>query len=126
MKRLWLAAGILAALLAACLMSAGGLADLGEEINGLLSDAEEKAEMGEWEEAGDLTGRAYQIWEEHDIYLHVLLRHADTDEVYTGFRQVRELLECREAGEYSAANAALMARIQLIYEAERPTVENFF
>ncbi len=126
MKRLWIAVGIVAALAAGCLVSSWYLTGLGEEINGLLSDAEEKAERGEWEEAGDLTGRAYRIWEEHDIYLHILLRHADADEVYTGFRQVREFLTCREEGEYSAANAALMAKIELIYEAEQPTVENFF
>ena len=35
-----------------------------------------------------------------------------------------EYLDCREGGEYSAANARLLLRLELLSEAERLTLKN--
>ena len=75
----------------------------------LLSQAEHDA----WNEADELTRAAAEKWEAQDAYLHVTLRHADTDSIYTSFREVEEFLESREQGEYSAANARLIALMGL-------------
>ena len=61
-----------------------------------------------------------------DGYLHVTLRHSDTDLIHVGFQEVLEFIECQEGGEYSAANARLAAQIQLIYESEQLTLKNVF
>ena len=55
------------------------------------------------EEARVLTEQALTQWQSRDSYLHILLRHSDTDQIYTGFQEVLEFLTCQEAGEYSAA-----------------------
>ena len=54
----------------------------------------------------------------------MLLRHADTDEVSSSFQEVGEFITCREDGEYSAANARLIAQIRLLYEAEQLSLKN--
>ena len=82
------------------------------------------AETGDWEEAHVLTEQALTQWQSRDSYLHILLRHSDTDQIYTGFQEVLEFLTCQEAGEYSAANARLMTQISLLYEAEQFTLKN--
>ena len=68
--------------------------------------------------------QALTQWQSRDSYLHILLRHSDTDQIYTGFQEVLEFLTCQEAGEYSAANARLMTQISLLYEAEQFTLKN--
>ena len=70
--------------------------------------------------------RAKDTWGDRDVYLHVLLRHADTDSIYAGFRETLALLDSQEYGEYAAANARLVTQIQLLYEAEQLTLKNIF
>ena len=124
MKRLWIAIGIMALVFCATLYNAHYLDSFTHQLTGLLAQAEERAEEGDWDGAKDLTGDAYQIWEGNSSYLHILLRHQDTDQVQVSFREVWEFLSREEDGEYSAANARLMAQIELIYEAEQLTLKN--
>ena len=111
MRRLWIACGILAALFAAALYNTWHLDRLTASLSDQLTRAEACAEAGNWEEAARLTEGAFDEWDSHTVYLHVLLRHADTDEVSKG-------------GEYSAANARLIAQIRLLYEAEQLSLKN--
>ena len=115
MKRLWIAALLLAVLFGATLCNNLYLRGFTGALNTLLEQAEARAETGDWEEAHVLTEQALTQWQSRDSYLHILLRHSDTDQIYTGFQ---------EAGEYSAANARLMTQISLLYEAEQFTLKN--
>lgn len=124
MKRLWIACGILAALFAATLYNAGYLDRLTASLADQLTQAEAWAEAGNWDEAARLTEEAFQDWESHTLYLHVLLRHADTDDINSGFQEVGEFITCEESGEYSAANARLITQIRLLYEAEQLSLKN--
>lgn len=124
MKRLWIALAIMALVFCATLYNAHYLSGFTHQLTELLAEAEELAEAGDWERAKGSTGTAYQCWEDHSAYLHILLRHQDTDQIYTGFREVREYLDRQEDGEYSAANARLMTQIELLYEAEQLTLKN--
>ena len=124
MKRLWIAIAILAAVFAATLFNAHYLNGFTGQLSDMLTRAEVQAEAGNWPEAEELTQRAYHAWESHSSYLHILLRHSDTDQIHTGFREVQEFINCQEGGEYSAANARLIAQIELLYEAEQLTLKN--
>ena len=124
MRRLWIALALLAAVFCGTLFNSWYLADLTGALSRTLAQAEARAEGGAWEEAEALTRQAYEAWSDWDVYLHVLLRHGDTDQVYTGFREVLEFLTCQEGGEYSAANARLIAQIELLSEAEQLTLKN--
>ena len=124
MKRLWIACGILIAVFAATLFNAHYLKGFTTQLTDLLTRAEAAAEVQSWEEAATLTKQAYEKWEGNDAYLHIMLRHSDTDQVHTGFQEVLEFIQCREGGEYSAANAKLIAQIDLLYEAEQLTLKN--
>ena len=124
MKRLWTAAALLIALLGFTLFHSFYLSRFSNELTTILHEAEAKAESGHWEHAQDLTNTAWNKWHSHDAYLHVLLRHSETDEIYIGFREVAEFIQCEEAGEYSAANARLIAQLELLSEAEQLTLKN--
>lgn len=124
MKRLWIAVALLAALFVSTLFSSQYLKSLATDLTGTLEQAETMAEQGDWSGAGRLTQEAQARWKNHDMYLYTMLRHSDTDLVETGFREVQEFIDCQEGGEYSAANARLIAQIELLYEMEQFTLKN--
>ena len=126
MKRLWIALALLGAIFAGTLLHIRSLHGFTDRLSALLEQAEELAEAERWEQAAALTVQARDIWTDRDVYLHVLLRHGDTDSIYTVFRETLALLESREYGEYAAANARLRTQIELLYEAEQLTLKNIF
>lgn len=124
MKRIWIAAALLLALLAGTLSHSFYIAAFTRDLTALLEAAEAKAEEEQWASAEELTQVARHKWDEQGAYLHILLRHSETDEVYTGFREVAEFIQCQEGGEYSAANARLIAQLELLAEAEQLNLKN--
>ena len=124
MKRLWIALAILLFLFGATLLHVSYLGRLTRELTALLAEAERQAEAGHWEQAGELTRQAQSYWDAQKGYLYVVLRHSDTDQVHIGFREVLEFIYCQEGGEYSAANAKLVAQIELLHEMEALTLQN--
>lgn len=124
MKRLWIAVGILFVIFAATLYNAHYLDRLTSELADILDRAEARAEADDWDSSRKLTEQAEQYWDDHTLYLHISLRHSDIDGIETGFEEVREYLQLEERGEYSAANARLVAQIGLLYEAEQLSIKN--
>ena len=126
MKRLWIALALLAAIFTGTLFHIRSLHGFTDTLSTLLEQADELAAAEDWDQARDLTVQAKDAWADRDVYLHVLLRHADTDTIYAGFRETLALLDSREYGEYSASNARLVTQIELLYEAEQLTLKNIF
>ena len=124
MKRLWIASAILLLLFVGTMAHSFYISSVTEQIASILHEAEAKAENNEWESAQRLTEIAQEKWEAKDAYLYILLRHSETDSVYTSFREVAEFIQCQEGGEYSAANARLIAQLELLAEAEQLTLKN--
>lgn len=52
------------------------------------------------------------------------MRHSDTDQVLRAFRTVLEYLRLQEPDQYNAANADLMAQLELLAEMEQASVVN--
>lgn len=126
MKRAWIALAILLTVLAGTLCHSFYIERFTGNLIQLLEQAESRAEAGEWDLAERLSQTAHEKWDKKDGYLHVLLRHSDTDQIYMGFYEVEEFLQRQEDGEYSAANAKLIAQLELLSEAEQLSLKNLF
>ena len=126
MKRLWIALGLLAAILAGTLLHVRALEGFTGEVSALLDLAGRAAEAERWEDAAALTRRAEGLWTGREGVLHILLRHADTDAILVDFREAGALLAAEDAGGYTAAVARLTARLELLCQAERLTAGNLF
>lgn len=124
MKRLWIALGLLGLLLAATLYNAQYLDRLTGQLCVQLLQAEQLAAREDWGQSEALIRAAQGAWDAREFYLHVTLRHGDTDQIKTGFDETLRLLRSREGGEYAAASARLVRQLQLISEAEQLTLEN--
>lgn len=124
MKRLWIAVGLLALLLGASLANAWYAQRLTGEMREELSQAQILTEQEAWGQAEALTRQVYEDWQDHHFYFHTLMRHSDTDQVLRAFRQVLEYLKLQEPDQYNAANADLMAQLELLAEMEQASVVN--
>lgn len=125
MHRLWISLAVLITLTGAALFNTYYLSTLTEELSNMLLEAEACVIAGDWDAAIDKTEAALDCWTTHETYLHMVLQHADTDEVLLAFHEARQLLNTQEAGgEYYAANAKLITRIRLLSEMEQLNLKN--
>jgi len=124
MKRLWIAAALLLALLGASLANGWYAQKLTGGMRDRLGQAQVQAEQGDWARAEALTRQVYQEWQDRHFYFHTTMRHSDTDQVLRGFRTVLEYLQLQEPDQYNAANADLMTQLELLGEMEQPSAAN--
>ena len=124
MKRLWIAAALIAAMLAGSLVNAWYAQSLCGSLNRELQQAHRSAQGGNWERAEEITREVYQIWQDHHFYLHTVMRHSDTDEILRAFRSVLQYLRLEEMDQYAAANADLMTQLELLAEMEQASFTN--
>ena len=124
MRRLWLAAGLLVLLLAASLTNGWYAQKLTGGMREDLRQDQHLAGQEDWSRAEAVTRQVYEDWQNHHFYFHTLMRHSDTDQVLRAFRQVLEYLRLQEPDQYNAANADLMAQLELLAEMEQATVVN--
>jgi len=123
-RRLWVSVILLALIFSATLWNVSYLSRFINQVTELLTAAEALAEGGDWGGAQSLTEEARHLWESREPYLYITLIHSDTDEIYVGFREVLEYICSQEDGEYSAANARLIAKLELLHEMDELTLKN--
>lgn len=124
MKRLWICAAILMAMLGATLFNSRYLNNLVADFSSKLTAAHQLSAQDNWEAARQLTQQVADHWQEHDFYLHIMLPHRDIDEIHLIFQEVEEYLELEEADQYNAANAKLIAQLGLLAEMEQLNIKN--
>ena len=124
MRRLWFSLALLAVIFSSTIGNSLYLKHLTGSITDLLEEAQVRASEANWKAADTLTHRALWHWQDHELYLYTTLRHSDTDEVYTSFREVEGFLHTQEFQEYSASNARLIARLELVASMEQFSLKN--
>ena len=126
MKRLYLSVGLIALLAALSGLHVWHLNDFTGQLTALLTQAQEEAVAEHWDEAARLTRQAKDRWMDHESYLHVTLRHADTDAIQISMDEALAFLEGgeKQPAEYAAANTRLINQLELLVEAELPTLTN--
>lgn len=124
MKWFWVPCVILIAMLASTLASSWYLQTLTVSVKEQLQQAQTLVEGEKWSEAQDKTSAARSAWQEKEVYIHITLRHSDINEVYKGFERVEACIRAEEYAEYTAANAELIAHLELINQSEMLDIEN--
>lgn len=125
MRRLWISVTILIVLFCLTMYNSHYLDSYTKELTTLLKQAEICVADGDWDAAADKTEAALEQWNSRETYLHMILQHRDTDEVLLSFQEVRQLITHQEhGGEYSAANARLIAQIKLLSEMDALNLKN--
>jgi thioredoxin-like negative regulator of GroEL len=89
-----------------------------------LEQAQALTQEDQWEQAEELTRQVLEDWQSHHFYLHTVLRHSDTDQIFRSFQAVLQYLSLREMDQYAAANADLIAQLHLLAEMEQASLVN--
>ncbi len=126
MKRLYVSIGLIALLAALSGLHIWHLNSVTGQLTALLTQAQEQVEREDWDQAARLTRQAKDRWMEHEGYLHLTLRHTDTDAILISMDEALAFLEGgeKQPAEYAAVNARLLTQIELLVEAELPTLTN--
>ena len=126
MKRLYISVALIVLLAALSGLHIWHLNDFTGQLTDLLTRAQEQVEQENWDEAARLTRQAKARWMEHECYLHVTLRHTDTDAIQISMDEALAFLEGgeKQPAEYAAVNARLLTQLGLLVEAELPTITN--
>ena len=126
MKRLYVSLGLIVLLALLCGAHTLYLSRFTDELSGLLTQAQEQVERGDWEGAIQVTRQAQKQWVNNEGYLHITLRHADIDAILVSFDEALAFLQASEHqnAEYAAVNAKLLTQLALLLEAELPTITN--
>ena len=126
MKRLFVSIGLIALMAALSALHIWHLNGITGQLTALLTQAQEEVAAEHWDEAARLTRQARDRWMDHERYLHVTLRHADTDAVQISMDEALAFLEGgeKQPAEYAAVNARLLTQLNLLVEAELPTLTN--
>lgn len=126
MKRLYLSIGLIALLAALSGLHTWQLNRVIGQLTDQLTQAQELVEREDWEGAARLTHQAKDRWMKWEGYLHITLRHADTDTIQVSMDEALAFLEGAEKqpAEYAAVNARLLTHLKLLVEAELPTLAN--
>lgn len=128
MKRLYLSAGLIVLMAAACAVHIWSISTFTGQLTALLGQAQEQVEQENWGEAARLTHLVKDQWQAREGYLYVTLRHTDIDAVLLSMDETLAFLEGDEQqpAEYAAVNARLIGQLELLAEAEKPTLTNLF
>jgi len=126
MKRLYLSVGLIALLAVLSGLHIWQLGRVTGQLTDLLTQAQELAEREDWDGAAFLTRQARNRWLDYEGYLHVTLRHTDTDAILISMDEALAFLEGgeKQPAEYAAVNARLLAQLGLLVEEELPTLTN--
>lgn len=126
MKRLYVSLGLVALLAVLCSLHTLHLSRFTGQLTGLLTQAQALVERENWPAAIQLTEQARDQWIAHEGYLHTTLHHTDIDAILISFDEVLAFLRGNEhqPAEYAAVNARLITQLQLLIEAELPTLTN--
>ncbi|MCI8840106.1 MAG: DUF4363 family protein [Oscillospiraceae bacterium] len=126
MRRLYLSIALILLLAGLSGLHVWHLHGFTSQLTGLLTQAQQHARQEDWAGAALLTRQAKERWTGHEGYLHTTLRHTDIDAVLISLDEALAFLEGEEkqSAEYAAVNARLLTQLELLVEAELPTLTN--
>ena len=125
MKRLWISCLIILLLAGLAALHLSHLESLTDELIEQLEHVELRLKYSDWSGAKKIVDQVYEQWEDQAFYLHTMLRHTEIDAIRSSLREAMAYLDSREdTAECLAVTARLINQIELLLEAELPTIKN--
>lgn len=126
MRQLWIATGILLAMVALLAWNMAWLQDLTAPMAEELTQGGAAVQAGDWDQASRLTQQAKQRWLDHQGRLRLVQVHGEIDELSALLGELEGTLAGREDGEYLAASRRALEKLASIQRAEQVSLENLF
>lgn len=118
MNRLWLGVVILLLILGVGIWIAAASEDIHQQISGLLTDAAQSAEAGDWAGASRAFFLARQQWQRHRPGTAAFADHEPMEEIDRHFAQTEVYLKFHRQTDFCAGCRGLSVLTQAIGEAQ--------
>ena len=125
MRRLCIAGLLILLLAGLATLHVSHLKAFTEDLIGQLESVETSIRRSDWSDADGIIDQIFNQWEDKAFYLHITLRHTDIDAIRESLREAKAYLDSREdQAECLAVTAKLINQLELLLEAELPTIKN--
>ena len=117
MKRCWIGAALLVALLLGGIITTRMMVRIHEPIASGLEQAGELALTGDWEQAEEVAGMALQQWEKWKRFRACLADHNPVEEIDRDIAALKVYGVSREQAAFAAACGALAKKVEAVGDA---------
>lgn len=124
MKKMALSAGILVLLTAFCWFTAWRVDGICSEASAMLEHAENQAVRGDYAGAGETAAQAFQMWNRHEGFFGMALRHTESDDIGILFPSLIEAAGQKDQGEFLLRIRELKASLRQLGRMELPYLFN--
>lgn len=126
MKRMWIAIGLMAALIAANCLCLFTLTDLKNDFCQRFDELYELSAEGDNEKTAEAARELTELWMEKLHILCRIVRHTQLDYVTLGVARLESLALYGENGELAAEIDRCKILLDDIWDSERPLIRNIF
>ena len=124
MRKMALSVGILVLLTAFCWFTAWRVDSLCGKASELLEQAETHAVQGDYAGAGETAAQAFQMWNRHEGFFGMALRHTESDDIVVLFPALIEAAGQKDQGEFLLRIRELKASLRQLGRMELPYLFN--
>lgn len=107
-----------------CLWNIRVVSDKVSAMIEIIEQCEALAKYEDAEAARELLLEVKDLWEKDEVYFCTMLRHSETDEIYTTLRITLSALDAGDVDDFLCHCSELKSHLELIRETERYTVGN--
>lgn len=118
MKKELFAAALLILILALSLINTRAITNICDDLKDAVAQAGEAAEAGDWGESTRLINSAISLWQSHDVYTHIVLRHTDIETLSDDFFELSEHINSQDTGSVRSAVRLVQEHLTGIVEME--------
>ena len=120
MRKLWTAILILAAIIGFCTWNTWHVDQICKDTSALLRQAEISCTRGDFEGAQDLILSSQSIWNRHEGFLGMALRHTESDDIGILYPPLLETCRQKDLEEFNRRNLELIATLKHLSRMEIP------
>lgn len=91
-----------------------------------LQDADRLAQEENWDAAEEAIRCGYADWNSRQVFLHVIMEHAELDEAEVLFSAAFAACDARDVPDFHAALGQLDTQLNLLAETQQLSIQNVF
>lgn len=126
MRRMYVGALILAALMAASLYNVSYLDGKVQALEAMVDSSAELVREGNYAAAADTLRRAIDTWNGMESYTHIFIRHSETDSATDAFYEYLSDITAMDGGSAAGSYQKLRAHLESIANMEHVTIGSIF
>ena len=124
MKKMFCALGVLVLITGFCWFTAWRVDDLCRTSAQLLEAAETQVMLGDYSAAEETVNHAFRLWNRHEGFLGMSLRHTESDDIGVLFPVLQEACRQKDNGEFLLRTRELTAALRQLGRMEQPYLFN--